>query len=186
MQSHTQKLHKAAVSGKNTFVFPQEAQKVGSDKCSDHSMNSEVLKTHVSSPIGTLASLDDINYKKRRDYASQVQLRARKARLSWSALAACPFFTAPPVFRPGAAAPAGGEGWCWCLNVRRLRTGGAIAGAAVENGRAGEGVRALAFRFVRVAGIALLLGKERKGAAAAAVRAAGGAGNAAAADGGGD
>eukprot|EP00983_Pelagomonas_calceolata_P129457 1161606-Pelagomonas_calceolata.AAC.1 len=55
--------------------------------------------------------------------------------VSWSTLAACPFITAPLVFCPGtaapAAAPAAGGGWCWCLNVRRLRPGVGIAGAAV-------------------------------------------------------
>eukprot|EP00983_Pelagomonas_calceolata_P023558 742323-Pelagomonas_calceolata.AAC.1 len=49
---------------------------------------------------------------------------------------------APPItaFYPDAIAPAAGEGWCWCLNVRRLRLGVATAGAAVVTGRAGEGL----------------------------------------------
>eukprot|EP00983_Pelagomonas_calceolata_P052854 1143046-Pelagomonas_calceolata.AAC.2 len=51
-----------------------------------------------------------------------------QAQLSWSALAACPFFTAPPVFCSAApAAATSGGGYCWCLNVRHLRPGVAIA-----------------------------------------------------------
>eukprot|EP00983_Pelagomonas_calceolata_P037927 1136602-Pelagomonas_calceolata.AAC.1 len=44
------------------------------------------------------------------------------------------------------------------LNDRQLRSGVAIAGAAVVTGRAGEGAHAIALRFVGVAGSALVFG----------------------------
>eukprot|EP00983_Pelagomonas_calceolata_P041795 1138208-Pelagomonas_calceolata.AAC.11 len=108
-------------------------------------------------------------------------LRAR-ARLSWSVLAACLFLTAPRVSCPGAAAPGARGGWCWCLNVRRLRPGFAIAGAAVVTELART---ALAFGGAFDAVGACAAGTAAAAAAAAAAVCVGGkAANAAAADGG--
>eukprot|EP00983_Pelagomonas_calceolata_P019817 625045-Pelagomonas_calceolata.AAC.1 len=45
MQSHTQELHKAAVSGKYTFMFPQEAQKVREQHLSEKKV--QVAMTNV-------------------------------------------------------------------------------------------------------------------------------------------
>eukprot|EP00983_Pelagomonas_calceolata_P054562 1143740-Pelagomonas_calceolata.AAC.3 len=86
---------------------------VGSDKNSKHLMNSSYCTT-IDCTAVHVPYLPGVPH----DALIACAILRAQARLSSSALASCPFFTAPSVFCPSAAAhaaaPAAGGGWCWC------------------------------------------------------------------------